>query len=210
MSAEVSRIPAEQGLRADALHNRNRIVEVARALFATRGIDVPMAAIARHAGVGVATLYRRFPTKESLITEVFADEFEACASVVDDALTDPDPWRGFSTFLEKVCARQAADRGFSTAFIAAFPDAVDIERQRDRIMRGFAELTRRAKESGQLRADFAPDDLALLLMANGGVTAEATPAASRRLVAYLLDAFRAKPAEPLPPPAALDLRAILR
>jgi AcrR family transcriptional regulator len=198
------------GLRADALHNRNRIVEVARTLFAARGIDVPMAAIARHAGVGVATLYRRFPTRESLVTEVFADEFEACASVVDDALTDPDPWHGFSTFLEKVCAMQAADRGFSTAFVAAFPDAVDVERQRERVIRGFTELTRRAKESGQLRADFVPDDLALLLMANGGVAAEATPAASRRLVAYLLDAFRAEPAEPLPPPAPLSLREVLQ
>jgi AcrR family transcriptional regulator len=211
MSAEASRIPtAEPGLRADALHNRNRIVEVARTLFATRGIDVSMAAIARHAGVGVATLYRRFPTKESLVTEVFADEFEACASVVDDALADPDPWRGFRTFLEKVCAMQAADRGFSTAFIAAFPDAVDVERQRDRIVRGFTELTRRAKENGQLRADFVPDDLALLLMANCGVTTEATPAASKRLVAYLLDAFRADPTEPLPPPAPLNLRELLR
>jgi AcrR family transcriptional regulator len=197
-------------LRADALHNRTRIVEVARALFATRGIDVPMAAIARHAGVGVATLYRRFPTKESLVTEVFADQFATCASVVDDALADEDPWRGFRTFIEKVCAMQAADRGFSTAFIAAFPEAVDVERQRDRVVRGFAELTRRAQESGDLRADFVPDDLALLLMANCGLTAEATPAASRRLVAYLLDAFRVKPTEALPPPAALDLRAILR
>jgi len=210
MSAEASRIPTEPGLRADALHNRNRIVEVARELFATRGIDVPMAAIARHAGVGVATLYRRFPTKESLVIEVFADEFEACASVVDDALADQDPWRGFRTFIEKVCAMQAADRGFSTAFIAALPDAVGVERQRDRIMRGFAELTRRAKESGHLRADFVPDDLALLLIANCGITSEATPAASRRLVAYLLDAFRAKPAEPLPPSAPLSLREIFR
>jgi hypothetical protein len=101
------------------------------------------------------------------------------------------------------------DRRVPPAFIAAFPDAVDVERQRDRIVRGFAELTRRAKESGRLRADFVPDDLALLLIANCGVTAEATPAASRRLVAYLLDAFRAEPTEPLPPPVPLNLHEIL-
>src|SRR4051794_1798126 len=80
------------GLRADARHNRGRILEAARALFATRGLDVPMAAVARHAGVGVATLYRRFPTRESLITTVFADQFAVCAGTIDDALAGPDPW----------------------------------------------------------------------------------------------------------------------
>jgi AcrR family transcriptional regulator len=114
-------MPATAGLRADARQNRDRIVEVARALFAERGLDVPMAAIARRAGVGVATLYRRFPTKESLVAEVFADQFAACVSVVDEALADPDPWRGFCTLVEKVCAMQAVDRGFSAAVVASLP-----------------------------------------------------------------------------------------
>ncbi|AHH96522.1 TetR family transcription regulator [Kutzneria albida DSM 43870] len=202
------------GLRADAVRNRNRILEVARKLFAERGLDVPMAAVARHAGVGVATLYRRFPTRESLITEVFADQFAACVSVVDDALADPDPWRGFCTVIERVCAMQAVDRGFSAAVVAAFPGAFDVEQERDRALRGFAELTRRAKENGRLRADFAQDDLTLLLMANCGIiaaTAETAPAASRRLVAYLLDGLRAVhavPAKPLPPPVPLSLHEV--
>ncbi|TDV40656.1 TetR/AcrR family transcriptional regulator [Actinophytocola oryzae] len=82
-------------MRVDALRNRDRIHEVARTLFAERGTEVPMAAVARHAGV--VTLYRRFPTKEALVTEVFTDQFATCVSVVDDALADRDPWRGFST-----------------------------------------------------------------------------------------------------------------
>jgi hypothetical protein len=96
--------------------------------------------------------------------------------------------------------------------MSAFPDAVDVEQERYRAIQGFAELTRRAKAAGRLRADFAPDDLALLLMANGGIitdSAEAAVAASRRLVAYMLSAFRAEQAEPLPPPAPLDLRNVL-
>ncbi|MFI6456036.1 TetR/AcrR family transcriptional regulator [Streptosporangium amethystogenes] len=216
MSAETSRMPtvpdAATGLRADARQNRDRIVEVARELFADRGLDVPMAAIARRAQVGIATLYRRFPTKESLVTEVFADQFEACVSVLDDALADPDPWRGFCTAIEKVCTMQAVDRGFSAAFIAAFPDAVDIEQERDRAVQGFAELTRRAKATGRLRADFVQGDLALLLMANSGIITESTEAAlaaSRRLVAYLLGAFRAEQAEPLPSPSPLNLHDVL-
>jgi AcrR family transcriptional regulator len=202
-------------LRADAQHNRDRIVAVAQALFAERGLDVPMATIARHAQVGVATLYRRFPTREALVTAVFADQFRACVSVVDDALADPDPWRGFRTVVEKVCAMQAADRGFGAAFVTAFPGVVDVEHARDRALRGFAELTRRAKLSGHLRPDFTTDDLALVLMANHGIvtgSVKTSVAASRRLAAYFLDAFRADHtgAEPLPRPVPLDLFQVLQ
>ncbi|MFB9678916.1 TetR/AcrR family transcriptional regulator [Streptosporangium vulgare] len=215
MSISSSRMPRPAdtaGLRVDALHNRNRILEAAREAFATLGPGVPMAAIARRAGVGVATLYRRFPTRESLITEVFADQMEACVSVVDDALADPDPWHGFRTVIEKVCAMQATDRGFTAAFLTAFPDAVDYERERVRAERGFAELTRRAKATGRLRADFEQADLALLLMANGGIVAGSTEdalTASRRLVAYLLQSFQADHLDrdvPLPPAPPFGLR----
>lgn len=204
----------ERGLRADALRNRERIVEVARELFAERGLDVPMATIARNSGVGVATLYRRFPTKESLVTEVFAGEFMACVSIVDKALADPDPWHGFRGFVETVCTMQALDRGFSAAFVAAFPVGDDILRERDHAVRGFAELTRRAQASGGLRADFVPDDLFLLLRANCGIIAagleSTTEAASRRLVAYLLDAVSAEGARArLPDPVPVDLREVL-
>jgi AcrR family transcriptional regulator len=199
-------------MRADARENRNRILEVARETFASLGLDVPMIVLARRAGVGVATLYRRFPTKEALITEVFADRIDACASVIDDALAEPDPWRGFCAVFEKVCLMQAIDKGFTAAFMSAFPDAADFEAKREAAERGFAELTRRAKASGRLRADFSPDDLALVLMANGGIraeTEEAALAASRRLVAYLLQSFRAEQAESLPPSAPLGLRHVI-
>lgn len=214
--AEAPGLPVEKpglraeapGLRADARHNRNRILEAARESFATLGLDVPMVEIARRSGVGIATLYRRFPTKESLVVEVFADDLHACAKVVDDALADPDPWRGFRTVIEKVCAMQAVDRGFTAAFLSAFPDAIDLERERECAERGFAELARRAKEAGRLRADFVQDDLTLLLMANSGIVTdspEAALAASRRLVALLLQAFRAEGADPLPPATPLGL-----
>ncbi|KIH99823.1 TetR family transcriptional regulator [Streptomonospora alba] len=204
------------GLRADALHNRNRILEVAGDLLAERGLDVPMAAIARHAGVGVATLYRRFPTRQALVREVFADRFAACASAVEDALAAPDPWTAFRTAVEQVCAVQAGDRGFNSAFVSAYFQEFGVGGELDRVMRGLTELTRRAKDAGRLRADFAAEDFTLLVMANSGISvqpSEAAQAASRRLVAYLLDAFRADragPADPLPPPAPLDLYDVLR
>lgn len=196
-------------MRADAQLNRERILDVARQVFAARGLDVPMAAIARRAGVGVATLYRRFPTREALIIAVFGDQLTQCVSVVDDALADPDPWRAFRTAIERMCAMQVADRGFSAAFLTAFPDAVDFERARTRAEERFAEVVRRAKAAGALRADFDRADLALIMHANAGLAGAATAdamAASRRLIAYLLQAFRADGAEALPPPVSLALR----
>ncbi|GAA5085742.1 AcrR family transcriptional regulator [Thermocatellispora tengchongensis] len=200
-------------LRADARHNRELILRAAREAFAARGLDVPMAAIARRAGLGVATLYRRFPTRESLVMEVFADQFAECFSVLDDALTDPDPWRGFRTAVEKVCAMQVADRGFTAAFLTAFPGAIDYERRRVEAERALAELTRRAKEAGRLRPDFEHADLVLMLLANNAVVAEAgeaAPVASQRLVAYFLHSFRAEGAASLPPAPPLSLHHVHR
>ncbi|WNI21943.1 helix-turn-helix domain-containing protein [Streptomyces sp. ITFR-16] len=210
-AAEPLAATRSEGLRADARHNRDRILEAAREAYAAQGIDVPVTAIARRAGVGVATLYRRFPTRAALITEAFAEQFAQCGAVLDEALDDPDPWRGFCTLIEKVCAMQAADRGFTAAFLARFPDAVDIDGERARAEEGIARLVRRAQEAGQLRADFHPGDVTLLLLANCGVaegSPEVSAAASRRLVGYLLQSFRAGRTAPLPPPAPLELRRV--
>jgi AcrR family transcriptional regulator len=199
-------------LRSDAAENRGRILAVARELFAEHGLDMQMATVARRAGVGVATLYRRFPTKESLVAEVFKDQFRACVGSMDAAMADPDPWRGLTAAIEKICAMQAGNRGFSAAVLASFPTAVDIEVERSRAMDNIEVLIERAKQSGQLRADFVADDLTLVLMANNGIVAdtpEAALAASKRLVAYLLDSFRAEHARPLPPPAPVDLMDVL-
>ncbi|MFI1783572.1 TetR/AcrR family transcriptional regulator [Streptomyces rubiginosohelvolus] len=201
--------PGPEALRADARENRERILRAAREAYALHGIDVPISAIARRAGVGVATLYRRFPTRTSLITEAFTEQLTACAGALDEALEDPDPWRGFCAVLRKVCAMQAADRGFTHAFLARFPGDTAYAGERDRAEEGLALLVRRAKEAGALRPDFDVSDVVLALLANNGVANGAGPeaaAASRRLVDYLLESFRAGPATgPLPPPAGLEL-----
>jgi AcrR family transcriptional regulator len=207
-----AREPGPDGLRADARENRERILRAAREAYALHGIDVPISAIARRAGVGVATLYRRFPTRASLITEAFAEQLTECAGALDEALEDPDPWRGFCTVFRKVCAMQAADRGFTHAFLSRFPDETAYAGERDRAAEGLALLVRRAQEAGALRPDFDASDVVLVLLANSGVVnaagADAT-AASRRLVGYLLESFRAGPsAGPLPPPAGLELERL--
>ncbi|MEU4232190.1 TetR/AcrR family transcriptional regulator [Nonomuraea sp. NPDC026600] len=210
MPAQPSQKPPA-AMRADARHNRERILRAAREAYAVRGIDVPVTTIARRAGVGAATLYRHFPTRATLINEAFAEQFAHCVAILDEALADPDPWRGFCSVIEKVCAMQATDRGFTGAFLSQFPDAIDYDRERTRAEDGLAELVRRAKDTGQLRDDFDPTDIPLLLLANCGVvegSQQVSPAASRRLVTYLLQSFRAGHAEPLAPPAPLELHQI--
>ncbi|WP_229904374.1 TetR/AcrR family transcriptional regulator [Lentzea cavernae] len=199
---------AGAALRTDAARNRSRIVEAARDLFRTRGIDVPLSTVARRAGVGVATLFRRFPTRDALVAEVFAEQMVRCEAVLEEAVTDPDPWNGFRRLVEFACAEQLEDHGFTEAFIATF--ATDHVQRRERAETMFDELVRRAQECGRLRQDFVVSDLVMMLLANGGLrTAPPEHAAdmSRRLVAYLLHAFGTGPEEgPLPPASPLGLQ----
>ncbi|MER5883355.1 helix-turn-helix domain-containing protein [Streptomyces sp. NPDC001941] len=199
-------------LRLDARLNRERILVAAREVFAERGIDAPMAAVARRAGVGVATLYRRFPTREALVRGAFADQMAACTRVLDEAVDDPDPWRGFRRLVEELCRLQSEERGFPEAFLAAFPDeAREHAQARAGAERAFTGLVRRAQAAGALRPDFHASDLLVVLVAHGGLVT-ALPgdrAASRRLVAYLLEGFRAGPRRgALPPPSPADFGSL--
>lgn len=176
-------------LRSDARDNRDRILDAARAVFATEGLNVPMREIARRAGVGPATLYRRFPTKEDLVTEAFRDQMHACYAIVEDGLADPDPWHGLARVIEKLCELHARDRGFTAAFMATFPHALDFAEHRERALRSIAELNHRAQDAGHVRPDVTLDDIVLILMANSGIqasSAAARVAASRRFATLAL------------------------
>ncbi|WP_328491974.1 TetR/AcrR family transcriptional regulator [Streptomyces sp. NBC_00414] len=198
-------------LRSDALDNRDRILDAARTLFAADGLDVPMREIARRAAVGPATLYRRFPTKQTLVTAVFADQVRACRDIVDEGCADPDPWRGFCRVIEKVCELHAHDRGFTEAFMSTFPGAADVAAGREYTVKAVAGLARRAQDAGRLRSDFVLDDLILMLMANKGIHTASTAvqvAASRRFAGFVIQAFEARPRHaPLPPAARLAATA---
>src|SRR5580658_8633097 len=124
------RTPSEQPrrLHGDAQRNRDRLLAAARELFATRGIDVAMADIARHAGVSNGTLYNRFPTREDLIEAVFTDRLESMAALAARALADDDPWHGFVGYLTAVCELQAADRGFNEVAARGLPLSSAAER----------------------------------------------------------------------------------
>jgi len=183
-------------LRSDALDNRERIRDAARAVFAAEGLDVPMREIARRAGVGAATLYRHFPTKEALAIEAFRDQLHACHAIVEEGLADPDPWHGFRLVFEKICELHARDRGFTAAFFSAFPRAMDLATEREYALTSMNDLARRAKKAGHLRSDFVLDDLILMLKAHGGIDANSPASrirASRRFAALAIQAFQAVP-----------------
>ncbi|MEV5957333.1 helix-turn-helix domain-containing protein [Streptomyces sp. NPDC051987] len=207
-----NRLP--QTLRSDAQGNRDRILDAARTLFAAEGLNVTMRAIARRAEVGPATLYRRFPTKQMLVTEAFMEQMRACRAIVDEGLADPDPWRGFCRVIERTCELHARNRGFTDVFMVTFPDAVDFAADREHTLTSIAELARRAQSTGRLRPDFVLDDLILMLMANKGIhTASTTTrvAASRRFAALVIQAFRTSPTHTsLPPVARLASAAPLK
>lgn len=172
-------------LRVDAQDNRDRIVEVARRLFATRGLEVTMREIARRSGVGLATLHRHFATREELLAAASGEQASLCRGALEAALHDPDPWRGFARTIEMVCATDGLDRRFTSVYVTGAGE----DRVRAELEGAFAQVTRRAKESGDLRRDFTQDDLTLLFQATGAVTAG--PAHSRRLVSLLLRSLRA-------------------
>lgn len=182
-------------LRSDAQDNRDRILAAARALFAEDGLDVGTRAIARRAGVGPATLYRRFPTRDDLVREAFDEEIHECRQIVIDGAADDDPWRGFATVVRRIIAMNVRNRGFVDALTTAEPArALLLGGHRQELVRMFDDLAARARATGALRADFSLDDLILVLRAGLGLTA--APKATRgrdaaRFAQLAVDAFRA-------------------
>jgi AcrR family transcriptional regulator len=190
-------------MRADAQRNRERILDAAREVFAERGTDAPMSEVARRAGVGIATLARRFPTREDLVAATFENRLAKYTSLVEVASQDPDAWRGFCFLVERACGMQSGDLGFTEVLTRSFPRVRGLEAGRLRALAQFEDLVRRAQEAGDLREDFVAEDLPLVLMAHAGVvtaTVDAAPNTGPRLVAYLLQSFAAPARGELPRP----------
>jgi AcrR family transcriptional regulator len=169
-----------------------------------RGLGVTLNDIAHHAGVGVGTVYRRFPDKARLIDELFEQRVEALVVVLEEALGDPDPWHGLIGSLETVMELQAANRALKE-IVTSMPDGVERVCQiRDRLQPLGAELVRRAQQAGRLRADVAAEDLPiiqLMLSALMDASRDVEPELWRRFMALMIRGLSAEagPPEPLAP-----------
>src|ERR687886_739122 len=160
-------------LRADAERNRARILAAAAEVFAERGLDVSLDDIAAHAGVGVGTVYRRFPDKDALIDALFEEGIAGIAAAARRGLEVEDPWEGLVGFLREVNGQQAGNRGLKELLLSRGRGRERVERARDSIAPIAIQLVRRAQESGQLREDLGPFDVPLLNLMIGAV-ADAT------------------------------------
>lgn len=194
----------DRPLRRDARENRDRILVAARAAFAEFGIDVSVEEIAHRAGVGMGTLYRRFPTKDALVEAVFQEHLDRIAAAARHALTAPEPWEGFLGYLSYVVGLQAADRGLSEILGAHLRTEHLLGRARTRIRPLVRQLIARAQEAGELRADIVYEDVSVLLWTTGRVvdaTRDVEPEFWQRHLALMVDGLRASGASPLPRPA---------
>src|SRR5262245_29400974 len=119
-------------LRADAARNRAAIVAAAREVFAEQGLEAPLEEIALRAGVGIATLYRRFTAREQLVAAALIEKVTQYAEAAAEALAAADPWEGFVGYVHRVCELQAGDRGLSDLLSMALAADEHIEQLRAR------------------------------------------------------------------------------
>lgn len=183
-------------LRADAERNRAALLAAAREIFGEHGLDASLDEIARRAGVGNATLYRRFPTRRDLIAEVFAGQMSEYVELAERAMQEPEPWAAFAGYLTRLFELQATDRGLSELLVStSFDDDDRLAALRTAAQRGATEVIERAQRAGVLRADFTRRDIAILMRANAGVVQRSPePDAWRRQLVLLLDGLAARTA----------------
>lgn len=196
---------AARPLRRDAERNRQRILQAAREVFATRGLSASLDDIARHAEVGVGTVYRRFPDKQLLIDALFEDRIAEVVGAFERGLAHPDPWEGLVTTLETLLEWQAQDMGLGDLLLVGGAACSGIEEVRRRIAPLGEQLLARAQADGSVRPDAVASDLPLLQMTLGSLvdaTRDVEPELWRRFLALVLDGLRTTREGPTPLPVA--------
>jgi AcrR family transcriptional regulator len=146
-------------LRADAQRNLERILEAAREAFAERGLQVGVEEIARRAGVGKATFFRRFPSKEALVLAVFEGFVEEVEAAAERAVANPDPLDGVREFLLHNMTTQARNQAFFDAVAARFVSEDPPVALTDRMMGAVSRVLDPARDAGVLREGVESGDL---------------------------------------------------
>jgi AcrR family transcriptional regulator len=198
-SEQPLRKDAGRPLRKDAERNRQRILDAARELFAQDGLGVTLNDIAHHAGVGVGTVYRRFPDKAQLIEELFEQQVSELVGLMEEGVADPDPWRGLTRFLTRNLERQERDRAFREIVLGTPEGADRLRRVRERMFPLGAQLVQGAKESGALREDFRAEDVPMMLAmltALLDAARDVEPELWRRYLEIFIQGLRADPTPP--------------
>jgi AcrR family transcriptional regulator len=180
-------------LRRDAERNRQRILRAAAEVFTTRGVEATLDDVAHHAGVGVGTVYRRFPDKEALIEALFEERLDAMAGLAGQGLADPDPWAGLVFFLEQAGGLLAGDRGLRQILMFASYGRDRVGEARARLLPVVTKLVTRAQADGSVRADLRPTDIPLIefmLAMTAEYAQPVRPGVWRRYLTIILDGLR--------------------
>lgn len=179
--------------RADALRNRERVIEAAAEVFAAKGMDAGIPEIAALAGVGKATVYRSFPSKEHLVAAVAVQRLAWITGRVTRALAEDDPGRAFEDVVVEIAERQADD-GAVAGSLASDIHLPELESARAATQAAFDALIDRARAAGALRADATAGDFRVLFAGVSQVLraeGERDPAIWRRYGRLVAGALRA-------------------
>jgi AcrR family transcriptional regulator len=157
----------ERKPRKDQQRNRERLLAAARDEFAIHGIDAPLDAIARRAGLGNATLYRHFPDRQTLVTEILRFNLRRSVAALAEALQQPTGWDGLVGYLSWHFVEQLDNAAYMSA-LRAVPAGRDpgVDALRDQTVANLERLIARAKAEGAMRADRWIEDIFLALALN--------------------------------------------
>jgi AcrR family transcriptional regulator len=146
--------------RADAVRNRERVLEAAKAVFSAGGAEASLEAVARTAGVGIGTLYRHFPTREALFEAVYRREVDQLGALAEQLKQEAPPVDALRRWMRANVEFVATKKGMSTALaLAAYKNSELFSYSFDRLTRAVGGLLDRAIENGQIRSDITPEDL---------------------------------------------------
>ncbi|MCV3764569.1 TetR/AcrR family transcriptional regulator [Rhizobium sp. TRM95796] len=191
MEPEDSGAAPRRGVRADARRNEDAILDAAKHVFAETGVDAPVRQIAERAGVGVGTLYRRFPQRSDLVAAVFRREVDACAEEGPMLAAKLQPAEALAQWLKRYTGFIAAKRGLAAALHSGDPAYEALpDYFRAKFEPVLAALLTAAAEAGEIRADIAPYDLLRAVGNLSTASGEDGAAHAARMVDLLIDGLR--------------------
>jgi AcrR family transcriptional regulator len=181
--------------RADAVRNRERVLEAAKAVFSAGGPDASLEAVADMAGVGIGTLYRHFPTREALFEAVYRREVQQLADLAEELKQKAKPVEALRQWMRSNVKFVATKKGMSAALaLAAYKNSELYSYSFDQLTRAVRVLLDRAIASGEIRNDIGPEDLLRALI--GMCYMHDKPgwqASVLRLVDVFIDGLRTRP-----------------
>lgn len=198
---ETSQKKTERPLRADAERNRQRILEAGHEVFGERGLRATLDEVAERAGVGVGTVYRRFPDRETLVRALYEDRVEELVEIAKRGEQNPDPWEGLVGVLREGAEFHGRNRAVRELTFSPPGQRDWVDRTRGIVRPKIAKLVAAAQEQGKLRADMATLDVPqihMMLAEVMEVTADVSPDAWERLLTYVIDGLVTSRDKPTP------------